>query len=159
MTLRPTDSSALLIDGKLIPGSGGTFEVINPATEEVLGRAADATASDMDAAVAAARRAYDDTTWSRDHAFRARCLRQLRDVLQSRKGITTWRVRSLSVSRSSQLYLATRWQSTISAPRTPASASSCYFTLNPRARPSTLVSASTSSWASSCSGLWALIFS
>ncbi|MDV8107477.1 aldehyde dehydrogenase family protein, partial [Rhodococcus sp. IEGM 69] len=59
MTLRPTDSSALLIDGKLIPGSGGTFEVINPATEEVLGRAADATASDMDAAIAAARRAFD----------------------------------------------------------------------------------------------------
>ncbi|MDV7241075.1 MULTISPECIES: aldehyde dehydrogenase [Rhodococcus] len=81
MTLRPTDSSALLIDGKLIPGSGGTFEVINPATEEVLGRAADATASDMDAAIAAARRAFDDTTWSRDHAFRARCLRQLRDAL------------------------------------------------------------------------------
>lgn len=83
MTLRPTDSSALLIDGKLIPGSGGTFEVINPATEEVLGRAADATDSDMDAAIAAARRAFDHTTWSRDHAFRARCLRQLRDVLQS----------------------------------------------------------------------------
>jgi aldehyde dehydrogenase (NAD+) len=81
MTLRPTDSSALLIDGKLIPGSGGTFDVINPATEEVLGRAADATASDMDAAIAAARRAFDDTTWSRDHAFRARCLRQLRDAL------------------------------------------------------------------------------
>ena len=37
MTLRPTDSSALLIDGKLVPGSGGTFETINPATEEVLG--------------------------------------------------------------------------------------------------------------------------
>ncbi|MBV6756556.1 aldehyde dehydrogenase [Rhodococcus opacus] len=83
MTLRPTDSSALLIDGKLIPGSGGTFEVINPATEDVLGRAADATDSDMDAAIAAARRAFDHTTWSRDHAFRARCLRQLRDVLQS----------------------------------------------------------------------------
>ncbi|MDV8103816.1 aldehyde dehydrogenase, partial [Rhodococcus sp. IEGM 69] len=47
----------------------------------VLGRAADATASDMDAAIAAARRAFDDTTWSRDHAFRARCLRQLRDAL------------------------------------------------------------------------------
>ncbi|MFC0453838.1 aldehyde dehydrogenase [Rhodococcus jostii] len=83
MTLRPTDSSALLIDGKLIPGSGGTFDVINPATEEVLGRAADATAADMDAAIAAARQAFDDTTWSRDHAFRAQCLRQLRDVLQS----------------------------------------------------------------------------
>ncbi|MGF7121161.1 aldehyde dehydrogenase [Rhodococcus sp. AG1013] len=83
MTLRPTDSSALLIDGKLVPGAGGVFDVIDPATEEVLGHAAEGTESDMDAAIAAARHAFDDTTWSRDHAFRARCLRQLRDALQS----------------------------------------------------------------------------
>ncbi|MFC4602976.1 aldehyde dehydrogenase [Rhodococcus kronopolitis] len=83
MTLRPADSSALLVDGKLIPGSGGTFEVLNPATEEVVGLAAQGTASDMDAAIGAARRAFDTTDWSRDHAFRARCLRQLCDALQS----------------------------------------------------------------------------
>ncbi|MDH6676049.1 aldehyde dehydrogenase (NAD+) [Rhodococcus sp. LBL1] len=83
MTLRPTDSSALLIDGKLIPGSGGVFEVTDPATEEVIGFAAEGTGADMDAAIAAARRAFDDTSWSRDPAFRARCLRQLRDALQS----------------------------------------------------------------------------
>ncbi|TQF67023.1 aldehyde dehydrogenase [Rhodococcus spelaei] len=83
MTLRPADSSALLVDGKLIPGSGGTFEILNPATEEVVGLAAEGTAADMDAAIAAARRAFDTTTWSRDHAFRARCLRQLCDALQS----------------------------------------------------------------------------
>ncbi|MFF0814191.1 aldehyde dehydrogenase [Rhodococcus sp. NPDC003318] len=83
MTLRPADSSALLVDGKLIPGSGGTFDIVNPATEEIVGRAADGTAADMDAAIAAARRAFDTTDWSRDHAFRARCLRQLRDALQS----------------------------------------------------------------------------
>ena len=83
MTLRPAESSTLLVDGKLIPGSGGTFEVHNPATEEVIGHAAEATAADLDAAVDAARRAFDTTDWSRDHAFRARCLRQLRDALQS----------------------------------------------------------------------------
>lgn len=83
MTLRPADSSALLVDGKLIPGSGGTFEVLNPATEEIIGHAAEGTASDMDAAIGAARRAFDTTGWSRDHAFRARCLRQLCDALQS----------------------------------------------------------------------------
>lgn len=81
--LRPTDSSELLIDGKLVPGSGGSFDVVNPATEEVIGQAADATAADMDAAIAAARNAFDTTEWSRDHAFRAKCLRQLRDALQS----------------------------------------------------------------------------
>ncbi|MXP20408.1 aldehyde dehydrogenase [Gordonia sp. HNM0687] len=81
MSLRPASSSELLIDGKLTPGAGGTFGVVNPATEEVLGQAADATADDMEAAIAAARRAFDTTDWSRNHAFRARCLRQLRDAL------------------------------------------------------------------------------
>ncbi|GAC67815.1 aldehyde dehydrogenase [Gordonia soli] len=81
MTLRPASASDLLIDGKLTAGSGGVFDVVNPATEEVLGQAADATADDMDAAIGAARTAFDTTDWSRDHAFRARCLRQLRDAL------------------------------------------------------------------------------
>jgi aldehyde dehydrogenase (NAD+) len=72
----------LLIDGKLVPAaSGRVFETINPATEEVLGTAADAGAEDLDAAIAAARRAFDTTSWSTDHAFRARCIRQLRDAL------------------------------------------------------------------------------
>ncbi len=83
MTLRPTDSSTLLIDGKLVPGSGGTFEILDPSTEEVLGHAADGTAADLDAAVDAARRAFDHTDWSRDHAFRAHCLRQLRDAIRN----------------------------------------------------------------------------
>ncbi|KAA0022908.1 aldehyde dehydrogenase [Antrihabitans cavernicola] len=83
MTLRPIDSSALLIDGKLIPGSGGTFEIVNPATESVIGLAAEGTAADMDSAITAARTAFDTTSWSRDHAFRAQCLRQLCDALQS----------------------------------------------------------------------------
>ncbi|MFD6857267.1 aldehyde dehydrogenase [Rhodococcus sp. NPDC060090] len=82
MTLRPTDSSTLLIDGKLVPGSGGTFEILDPSTEEVLGHAADGTAADLDAAIEAARRSFDHTDWSRDHAFRAHCLRQLRDAIR-----------------------------------------------------------------------------
>ena len=72
----------LLIDGELVAASdGGTFETTNPATEEVLGVAADGTAADMDAAIGAARRAFDDGAWAADPAFRARCLRQLRDAL------------------------------------------------------------------------------
>lgn len=82
MPLRPETASRLLIDGTLTAGSGGTFDVVNPATEEVIGQAAQATAADMDAAIGAARRAFDTTDWSRDHAFRARCLRQLRDALK-----------------------------------------------------------------------------
>ena len=74
----------LLIDGKLVPAAGGTtYETINPATEELLGVAADASAPDMDAAIAAARRAFDTSTWSTDHAFRARCLRQLHAAMHN----------------------------------------------------------------------------
>jgi aldehyde dehydrogenase (NAD+) len=74
----------LLVDGRLVPGAGGAFETINPATEEVLGTAADASADDMDRAIAAARRAFDETGWATGHAFRARCLRQLREGLRRR---------------------------------------------------------------------------
>lgn len=84
MTTSATDTAPLLIGGDLRPADGGaTFAVLNPATEEVIGHAADATAADMDAAIAAARRAFDTTDWSTDHAFRASCLRQLRDALQA----------------------------------------------------------------------------
>ena len=48
--------SRLLIDGKLVTGSAGTFPTVNPATEEVLGVAADADAEDMGRAIEAARR-------------------------------------------------------------------------------------------------------
>jgi acyl-CoA reductase-like NAD-dependent aldehyde dehydrogenase len=72
----------LLIDGKLVPAAGaGTYETVNPATEEVLGAAADATLDDSRRSIDAARRAFDTTQWSTDHAFRVRCLRQLHQAL------------------------------------------------------------------------------
>lgn len=72
----------LLVDGKLVPAaSGRVFETVDPATEQVLGTAADAGADDLDAAVGAARRAFDESGWKDDPAFRAACLRQLRDAL------------------------------------------------------------------------------
>ncbi|WP_024801004.1 aldehyde dehydrogenase [Nocardia sp. BMG51109] len=77
-----TDGSPLLIGGKLVPGGAGVFATENPATGEVVGQAANGDSADMDAAIAAARSAFDDTDWSRDPAFRAACLRQLRDALR-----------------------------------------------------------------------------
>ena len=78
--------SRLLIDGKLVEASsGGSFANIDPATEEVLGHTADATPSDMESAIAAARRAFDETSWSTDHDFRRRCLEQLHQALESHK--------------------------------------------------------------------------
>ncbi|MER7449474.1 aldehyde dehydrogenase [Nocardia beijingensis] len=82
-SLLPPDGSRLLIGGKLVEGADGVFATVNPATEEVLGLAADANAADLDAAVDAARTAFDETDWSRDHAFRARCLAQLRNALDN----------------------------------------------------------------------------
>lgn len=74
----------LFIGGKLRAATGGgTFTNLNPATEEVLGVAANGTAADMDEAIAAARSAFDAGRWSSDPAFRARCLRQLHGALKS----------------------------------------------------------------------------
>ncbi len=72
----------LLIDGKLVEAEGGaTYPNINPATEEVIGVSADASPADVERAIEAARRAFDETSWSEDPAFRARCLRQLHEAL------------------------------------------------------------------------------
>jgi acyl-CoA reductase-like NAD-dependent aldehyde dehydrogenase len=73
----------LLIDGKLTPAEdGATYDNINPATEEVIGVSADASVDDARRAIAAARNAFENTDWSRNHEFRVRCLRQLHKALQ-----------------------------------------------------------------------------
>ena len=82
MALLADRESRLLIDGKLVAGGGGTFATINPATEETLGVAADATAADMDAAIAAARRAFDETDWSTNVELRVRGIRQLQQAMR-----------------------------------------------------------------------------
>ncbi|BBZ19284.1 aldehyde dehydrogenase [Mycolicibacterium gadium] len=76
--------SRLLIDGELVAGSGGTFQTINPATEEVLGVAADASTDDMGRAIEAARRAFDETEWSTDTELRVRGIRQLQQAMRDR---------------------------------------------------------------------------
>src|SRR5271169_2383833 len=74
----------MLIDGELVRASGGAvFETVNPATEEVLGVAPDATGADLDRAIGAARRAFDDTDWPTDHELRVRCVRQLQTAMSS----------------------------------------------------------------------------
>ncbi len=73
----------MLIDGRLVDGEAGTFPNINPATEEVLGEAPDASSADMQRAIAAARRAFDETDWSTDRALRKRCLEQLQDAIEA----------------------------------------------------------------------------
>ena len=82
MALLGNRESRLLIDGKLVAGSGGTFPTLNPATEEVLGVAADASVDDMNAAIAAARAAFDETDWSTNVELRVRCIRQLQQAMR-----------------------------------------------------------------------------
>ena len=73
----------MLIDGVLREGGSGTrFDNVSPATGRALGSTASATDADMEAAIAAARNAFDDTAWSTDHAFRKRCLLQLQAALE-----------------------------------------------------------------------------
>ena len=72
----------LYVDGKLVEAEGGaTYDNRNPATEEILGVAADASPADVDRAIGAARAAFDETGWSTDRELRARCLRQLHDAM------------------------------------------------------------------------------
>ncbi|MDN4518000.1 MULTISPECIES: aldehyde dehydrogenase [Mycolicibacterium] len=82
MAILADRESRLLIDGKLVAGSSGTFTTVNPATEETLGVAADASAEDMSAAIGAARRSFDETDWATNTDLRVRCIRQLQQAMR-----------------------------------------------------------------------------
>ena len=82
MAIATERNSDLFIDGELVAGGAGRYPTVNPATEEVLGTAADATTEDMSRALDAARRAYDTTAWSSDAALRVRCIRQLQQAMR-----------------------------------------------------------------------------
>jgi aldehyde dehydrogenase (NAD+) len=56
----------LYIDGDWVEAStDDEVEVVNPATEEIIGRVPQASVADVDRAVRAARRAFDDGPWPR----------------------------------------------------------------------------------------------
>ena len=78
-------SRGMLIDGELVNASNGaTLPAENPTTEQVIGDLPDATAEDVDRAVAAARRVSPDwsgTPWTQ----RARKLRDLADLLDEHR--------------------------------------------------------------------------
>lgn len=72
------------IGGKWRPAvSGKTFPTINPATEEVIAEVAEGDQADIDAAVAAARRAFDSGPWSKTNARdRGKLLMRLADLIE-----------------------------------------------------------------------------
>jgi betaine-aldehyde dehydrogenase len=73
------------IDGEWVPAaSGKTLEVLNPATREVIARAPDSGPEDVDRAVRAARRAFDQDGWPSVSAReRGRILFRLGDHLKA----------------------------------------------------------------------------
>jgi aldehyde dehydrogenase (NAD+) len=84
LTVKP--ESRMLIDGKLVGADdGATFANVNPATEDKLGDVADASHNEMKRAIAAARRAFDQTAWSTDRELRKHCLQQLQKALEDEK--------------------------------------------------------------------------
>ena len=77
----------LYIDGRWVkPVRGGSTEVINPATEEVIQTIAAATEEDVNLAVNAARRAFDKDGWPKlSGAQRAAYLRAIADGIRERQ--------------------------------------------------------------------------
>jgi betaine-aldehyde dehydrogenase len=76
----------LFIDGDWVtPAGTATIDVVNPHTEEVIARVPEASPADIDRAVAAARRAFDQGPWPRmTPAERADVMAQVVAGLQAR---------------------------------------------------------------------------
>jgi len=74
----------LFIGGQWRPAqSGKTFETLNPSTEEVNAQVAEGDAADVDAAVQAARKAFDSGPWSRmDARQRGKLMYKLCDLIE-----------------------------------------------------------------------------
>ncbi|MDE2301870.1 MAG: aldehyde dehydrogenase family protein [Sphingomonadales bacterium] len=76
----------LFIDGQLRDATGGrSYDVIGPWTGQPVGRAADATAADVEAAIIAARRAFDDTDWATNTEKRVALVRKYRELFEANR--------------------------------------------------------------------------
>ena len=80
------DHDTIFIGGEWLPSQGSAvLEVRSPATGEVIGRCPEASPGDVDAAVTAARRAFDDGPWPQlPMADRAAALGRLAEELAPR---------------------------------------------------------------------------
>lgn len=76
----------LLIDGRWVPAaSGRLFDVRDPSSHKVIARVPEGGEQDIDHAVAAARRAFEDSPWSRMKPVdRERLLHRLADLIETR---------------------------------------------------------------------------
>jgi len=96
------EASRLYIDGVLRTAEGGkVYSVESPANASSAGTAADASHSDVDAAIAAARRAFDETDWSTNLALRTQFLRRWQKAMQDLAD--AWRERIMAESGCTRL--------------------------------------------------------
>ena len=72
------------IGGEFVDGAGEPLKTVNPATEEVLAEVSTASASDVDTAVRAARRAYQRTWGRMAGSERAKYLFRIARLIQER---------------------------------------------------------------------------
>ncbi|WP_433056388.1 aldehyde dehydrogenase family protein [Dactylosporangium sp. CS-033363] len=77
-------SYGLFIGGEFVDGKGEPFKSINPASEETLAEIANADAADVDAAVSAARHAYDKVWGPMPGRERAKYLFRIARIIQER---------------------------------------------------------------------------
>ncbi|GAA2635026.1 aldehyde dehydrogenase family protein [Dactylosporangium fulvum] len=77
-------SYGLFINGEFVDGRGESFKSINPASEELLADIAAADAADVDAAVQAARRAFDTVWGPMPGRERAKYLFRIARIIQER---------------------------------------------------------------------------
>lgn len=77
----------LFINGEFVESSSGkTFETYNPANGEVLAYVSEAQAEDVDKAVTAAKRAFEEGPWSRmSAADRGRLMYKLAELIEKNK--------------------------------------------------------------------------
>ncbi|WP_439468582.1 aldehyde dehydrogenase family protein [Blastomonas fulva] len=76
----------LFIGGQLRDAKGGrTFDIIGPWTGAPVGRAADASLQDIEDAIAAARRAFDDTDWPTNVDLRVSLVQKLYDLFDANR--------------------------------------------------------------------------
>jgi aldehyde dehydrogenase (NAD+) len=76
----------MFVDGELtLAATGEVFDNFSPATGLLLGQTAAAQPLDMDRAIAAARRAFDESDWSTNRTLRRRCLDQLQSAVEGDK--------------------------------------------------------------------------
>jgi 1-pyrroline dehydrogenase len=74
----------MFIGGEWDPGSGGELQdIINPATGQVIAQVPKGTAEDVDRAVAAARKAYDEAWFESTPRDRSERLLKLADVIEA----------------------------------------------------------------------------